>query len=57
MALITCPECTKRISNTAQACPNCGYDLKAAKKKLEQSKAAKGELVPVSVEIPQGGSG
>jgi DNA-directed RNA polymerase subunit RPC12/RpoP len=42
MALIKCPECKKEISDTTQACPNCGYDLKASKRKLDQAKAAKG---------------
>ena len=28
MALIKCPECGKEISDTAKACPNCGYRLK-----------------------------
>lgn len=31
MALITCPECGKQISDQAEACPNCGYPLKAKK--------------------------
>jgi len=34
MALITCPECRKKISETAAQCPQCGYHLtpeKAAK--------------------------
>lgn len=25
MALITCPECSKQISEFAENCPNCGY--------------------------------
>lgn len=28
MALITCPECGKRISSQASKCPNCGWPLK-----------------------------
>ncbi len=28
MALIVCPECKKEISDTATACPACGYKLK-----------------------------
>ena len=29
MALITCPECGKeRVSNTAEACPSCGFGIK-----------------------------
>lgn len=27
MALITCPECRKQISETTPACPHCGYQL------------------------------
>lgn len=27
MALINCPECSKRISNSAVSCPNCGYPI------------------------------
>ncbi len=27
MALVECPECTKSISDTAQSCPSCGYQL------------------------------
>lgn len=27
MALITCPECTKQISESALSCPNCGYPI------------------------------
>ncbi len=25
MALVTCPECGKQVSDTARRCPNCGY--------------------------------
>ena len=27
MALITCPECNKEISDTAKKCPHCGYKI------------------------------
>ena len=27
MALITCPECSKDIAETANTCPDCGYDM------------------------------
>ncbi len=27
MALITCPECSKEISDQADACPHCGYKM------------------------------
>lgn len=29
MALINCPECEKELSDTARACPHCGYTVKA----------------------------
>ena len=30
MALITCPECgRKKVSDTAEACPSCGFGIKA----------------------------
>lgn len=28
MALIYCPECNHQVSDTAETCPNCGFDLK-----------------------------
>ena len=31
MAMISCPECGKQISDKAAACPNCGYSGTAAK--------------------------
>ena len=27
MALISCPECTREVSDQAAACPHCGYPL------------------------------
>ena len=30
MALISCPECGKQISDTTPACPHCGYALSVA---------------------------
>lgn len=32
MALISCPECKKEISDKAEACLSCGYKLKKQKK-------------------------
>lgn len=29
MSLIVCPECKKRVSDTARTCPHCGYMLNA----------------------------
>ena len=28
MALITCPECSKQVSDQASSCPSCGYPIK-----------------------------
>ena len=41
MALTRCPECRKKISESAQFCPNCGFsfkeeDLEIYKQKLEE---------------------
>jgi hypothetical protein len=30
MALVSCPECGKSVSDKARSCPNCGYPLKAS---------------------------
>jgi len=42
MALITCPECKKKISDNANSCPHCGYQLTPEKlaeiKKEDQRK-------------------
>ena len=54
MALIPCPECKKRISETTGSCPKCGYEL--APEKVEEAKdkekklqagVAVGCLVPI----------
>ncbi len=45
VALITCPECKKKISDTADSCPNCGYKLtpeKVAEIKKKQLQVQKG---------------
>ncbi len=36
MALINCPKCNKKVSDSAKACPHCGF---AVKKNLNQGKA------------------
>lgn len=33
MALISCPECSREISDSAKACPHCGYPLVEVLKK------------------------
>jgi len=42
VALIICPECGKvNVSNVAEACPNCGYGIKAHFERIEQDKIEK----------------
>jgi hypothetical protein len=44
MALIPCPECKKKISDNADSCPNCGYQLtpeKVAEIKTKRQQAQK----------------
>ncbi len=36
MALVKCPECGKEVSDLANACPNCGYGVKAHFDKIKQ---------------------
>jgi len=45
MSLIKCPECKKKISDTTDSCPNCGYQLtpeEAAEIKKKEKRALKG---------------
>lgn len=37
MALITCPECQKQVSDQAVTCPNCGFPLSSTAHDLPQS--------------------
>lgn len=30
MALVSCPECGGMVSDSAAACPHCGYDMRRA---------------------------
>ena len=36
MALISCPECGKQISDKAAACPNCGYPISPQPQQVQQ---------------------
>lgn len=49
MALHRCPECRKKISESAEVCPHCGFsfktaDLEAYKQKLEAHRLHNQEL-------------
>ncbi len=55
MALITCPECEKTISDRAIACPNCLYRIREhrhhhAAPKTPKLKAATDPGVPVALQ-------
>jgi len=46
MALISCPECKKQISDTAANCPKCGYQLSPEKITKIQDNALKDQKKP-----------
>lgn len=41
MALIKCPECNNQISDQADSCPKCGYELKKKAKEPENKEESK----------------
>lgn len=55
MALITCPECSQQISDTAESCPKCGFSRIAevkgidAKKNEELQRQGVGMLILLSL--------
>ena len=49
MALITCPECNREVSDQAKLCPHCGYKLPRTKKELSPIQKKKLALVIVGV--------
>lgn len=56
MSLHRCPECRKKISTTAQLCPNCGFsfkeeDLERYREKLEQRRQQNAEINRQSVKV------
>ena len=46
MALTRCPECRKKISESAQFCPNCGFSFKCGQKTMRILTALKLEPYP-----------
>lgn len=44
MALIKCPECNSDISDQAEKCPKCGYELKTPKEPDKKEKKFKGKV-------------
>ena len=45
MALITCPECGRQVSDKAAACPQCGYPINAAPVQAVPQKDSSKELM------------
>lgn len=35
MALIKCPECNNEVSNSAESCPKCGFNMRLIKNTVE----------------------
>ena len=44
MALIKCPECNNDISDQAEKCPKCGYELKKTEEPPKDTKKFKGKI-------------
>lgn len=38
MALINCPECGREVSDKAEKCPNCGYNIGKQMIEMEDKK-------------------
>lgn len=56
MALHRCPECRKKISDTAEICVHCGFsfkqeDLEIFKQKMEQRRLQNAEINRKSVKL------
>lgn len=56
MALHRCPECRKRISDSVEACPDCGFSFKEAdleiyRQKLEQRRLHNQEINRKSIKL------
>lgn len=56
MALHRCPECRKRISDSVEACPHCGFSFKEAdleiyRQKLEQRRLHNQEINRKSIKL------
>ncbi len=50
MALITCPECKKEISDQVESCPYCGYPLHSnATKEIKEQNSRKVRKVIISI--------
>lgn len=52
MALISCPECDRRVSDAASVCPQCGYPLTAQKRDRQEPLPARVAAPPVLPPVP-----
>ena len=52
MALTRCPECRKKISESAQFCPNCGFSFKEEDLEIYKQKTRKNDanIMPKLIE-------
>lgn len=51
MALINCPECNKEVSDTAEYCVQCGFDLLVYRENLRLDKEIEEELIAYEKQI------
>lgn len=51
MALIKCPECNKEVSDTAEYCVQCGFDLLVYRENLRLDKEIEKELIAYEKQI------
>lgn len=49
MALISCPECKKKVSESANICPNCGYNIRVNKIKKVIDKNKKNIWIIIAI--------
>lgn len=50
MALITCPECEKEVSDKVKTCPHCGYPMSQEAEQAKPSAPQQVEVVSVKVD-------
>ena len=51
MTLIKCPECNAVVSNTAKACPHCGYNIKKHFSKRDNTSNKKFVCVVIAIAL------
>lgn len=51
MALIACPECARQVSDKAEACPQCGYPVRAACSRSPAGSTSPGKEGPIAATV------